>query len=1447
MGRKIYDEDLRLNLILNGEPLNKGSKLMVAALGKLEREMVNLEQAAKASAAKIKLLEQNVTANAGALKRERQNYANTTLAIQAQQKAIDDLRKQIGLAGMTVGQLSNHLKALRLQLHNTAGDIELQKRLRKEIAETEIMLRTRTTGASRLAQAWERVERTVNKAGTIVGYTAMAVFGVVRLVTSVITRMKDLEDLIGSVRKNTDLTVGAVWELKYAFDQMDTRTSTDDLLKLAVVAGKLGVSGKKDIEKFVEAANMIQVALGDDLNGTVEDTITSIAKLMNAFRIDKEMPMDKAMLKTGSVLNELAKSSAASAETILNYMTRLSSVGELAGFSIAQIAGIGSTLDAMNVPSERGATAIQKIMLALANPKKINDFAEALGTTAKGYKEMLVNDPNKAMINLLTKFVSTKKGLVELTGGLKDFGAKGQYMTAVLGSLAQNLDVLVVQQEIGAKAWDAGTSVLQEYNIMNSNFTSEVLKQQRVIKATTDQMNLEVEPAVLSLVKTWTRFVVMIKDGTDWIGNHWQAIRNLTAAYILFKAPAIWRVTNLILEDLWLRKVYASEAIKLFWTKASVIWTRNLNGAQTAAMMSSRFLTIANIALTQGLRAAIAEMRIMAGTATAMAFPIVAAIIAIAAIAAAVGYLVYKRKELTEVEKRQQSLQKEMQKDFITEKANLTVMMDRLKNVNLSQEDRLKIIKEINSEYGEYLPNLLSENATADDLAKSYDLVVEALARKILFKKTSEAGAANRIAFDLNEAEIKQQKEVLAAYKETNEAKLALSNPEANVAALFTMDQMNRKIKELTAGSTVLENEYAKLQSTFTKLAPKPKLDIKGKPVIDTTAGEETFKMSQKVIKDGMDAEELAIKNYAFKTQENSDITEKKLRASKIAYMELQLQDIRAKHRDEGTDEAAYTDLRKALVDEQLAGLKDVKKAKGDARRDDKELLRDLESDNNKELTLIHQKYATTTETEAEYNSELLTQEFKFLNDKVTLFKEGADKYNKSVADKDELGMAQFKDSSEQYNKAVEDRDSKTVQYQIDLKNRLRKTEEDFDAAKIQLMDDDWNKAAAIEDERWAKQLYQLESELIVGKTLNDAEVALNKAKNDQIEANCELHEKAMAEITAGGRGEEAISKATFDVWMAQYDEKAWEKKEALARAEYANEVALAKKNGPKLQTAAMKLADALVRIKTEEIERKRDLSLSEIGVAKTVMEALAVATTQGTALAKAVYMMQQGLAIAEVWVKNASSNAIIAANLLELGSAGGPPGLAAATALAATTTALNTASAVAATALIAAQTFVGIKQAAKGIYPVIGEDDGRLYAAGYGGSTRTGVYDQPTLLDMAGGRTLVGERAPELVVDGATFRKMQINAPQMLRDIYAFAGKTPQRASGSYPTGSAQRQGNERVQITNYGDPAMKAAILELTAQLKRGIKANINKYGRNGLSDALDDITNFKTKVGK
>ena len=93
----------------------------------------------------------------------------------------------------------------------------------------------------------------------------------------------DLSDSFANVMKTTGLTRKEVGELYTDFRSFNTRTPRNELLLLAEEAGRLGKKSKKDVLDFVKTANMIKVALGDDLGG--EEAIRDVGKLTEIYRV----------------------------------------------------------------------------------------------------------------------------------------------------------------------------------------------------------------------------------------------------------------------------------------------------------------------------------------------------------------------------------------------------------------------------------------------------------------------------------------------------------------------------------------------------------------------------------------------------------------------------------------------------------------------------------------------------------------------------------------------------------------------------------------------------------------------------------------------------------------------------------------------------------------------------------------------------------------------------------------------------------------------------------------------------------------------------------------------------------------------------------------------------------------------------------------------------------
>lgn len=97
----------------------------------------------------------------------------------------------------------------------------------------------------------------------------------------------------------------------------------------------------------------------------------------------------------------------------------------------------------------------------------------------------------------------------------------------------------------------------------------------------------------------------------------------------------------------------------------------------------------------------------------------------------------------------------------------MNISIDTLKNSNLSQGARKDLIKEINEKYSEYLPNLLTEKSTIDEIAAAQRSANKAFEKKILLqtfeKELGEATAKllelekNKVAAEISRERLRQE------------------------------------------------------------------------------------------------------------------------------------------------------------------------------------------------------------------------------------------------------------------------------------------------------------------------------------------------------------------------------------------------------------------------------------------------------------------------------------------------------------------------------------------------------------------------------------------------------------------------------------------------------------------------------------------------------------------
>lgn len=449
----VTTEKAQLDIVING---NKAQK----ELGQLEQQARELRQEIKQ------------------LNKEDANYANQKKTLNAElaknvarQK---ELRKEIGLNGLTMRQLNQEASRLRLVLNNlTPGTPEWKKynnELKKVVArQKEVRQQT--------AHVDNSFRGLAGRFNHYIGmFTAIAATftGIAFSMSKLISGNAELSDSLTDVEKTTGLTSEQVRSLYDELKKLDTRSSRQELLELARIAGKLGVTGEQNVLGFVRAADQLNVALSEDLGGNAEESIRQVGKLVDIFKVKDQFGLEQGMLKVGSAINSLGAASTASEEYLVEFSKRLGGIAPVAGISVDQVLGLGATLDQLGQTAEISSTVFSQIV-----PNMFKDtglYAEIAGMNVGEFSELLNKDANEALIKVLEGLNSNNAGLGQMALKLEEMNLKGKRSISVLGVLAQNTELLRNQQQLSNQEFIKGTSLTEEFNKKNENFAGNLAK-----------------------------------------------------------------------------------------------------------------------------------------------------------------------------------------------------------------------------------------------------------------------------------------------------------------------------------------------------------------------------------------------------------------------------------------------------------------------------------------------------------------------------------------------------------------------------------------------------------------------------------------------------------------------------------------------------------------------------------------------------------------------------------------------------------------------------------------------------------------------------------------------------------------------------------------------------------------------------------------------------------
>lgn len=374
----------------------------------------------------------------------------------------------------------------------------------------------------------------------------------------------ELDDTYADVMKTTGLAKDSVENLNEAFKKIDTRTSREELNKLAYEAGKLGISSEEDVLKFVKAADKINVALGDVLG---DDAMVQIGKLSMIYKDSTAMmqgqDLEKQMLAIGSAVNMLGQSSTANEAYMIDFMGRLGGIAVQAGLSADQILGFASALDQDMQKVEMSATAFQKLIQMMI--QKPEQFAETAGKSVKDFSNLIKTDMNEAVMSVLKGFQG-KNGYDELVLLFKDLGLDGARAAQAISSLTNSIDEINTAQAIANKEIAMGASVVREFEVKNNSLQAQMEKAQKSFQDVRIELGQQLYPIIINMTKSSTTGIRLLNATITAVKENKTSFGLLAGALLALTAARLKSVAMAKLENSWLAKLTPSRLIETIQT-----------------------------------------------------------------------------------------------------------------------------------------------------------------------------------------------------------------------------------------------------------------------------------------------------------------------------------------------------------------------------------------------------------------------------------------------------------------------------------------------------------------------------------------------------------------------------------------------------------------------------------------------------------------------------------------------------------------------------------------------------------------------------------------------------------------------------------------------------------------------------------------------------------------
>ena len=646
---------------------------------KIDRLQLEIEIKQDAARQKVLELEQSMREANKALKDIKKNFGENSAEYKKQvevikqlQQQYDDLYAEIDLANLSIRELGKRQKELNLILRNLNPNSESYKRYREQLDAVNLRIKEIKGTATETRLSLSKLADGFNRYAALGAGVVASLTGVALTARKCVDEFAEMKEAESQVIKYTGMTEREVVLLNEELKRMNTRTSREELNRLAGEAGRLGIQSREEVLKFVQAADMINVALGEDLG---EDAIKNIGKLAQMFG-DASRDMKGNMLAIGSAVNSVAQNSSAAEPYLVEFAARMGGVAKQAKMSITDVMGFASALDQNMLRSEMASTALQGLILKIyQEPAK---YAKLAGLDVKKFSDLLATDVNEAVLTFLEQ-MNRLGGMDKMAPVLDKMSLSGAEAAGVISALAGNIEKVRKEQQQANQAYTDGTSIINEFGVQNSTVQAELDKAKKRFTEIRVELGEQLLPVMKYMVTTGSLTVkglsIMISILLKYKATLATAVLGITAYTVATKGAA------------------AADKLKVLWTTRVVTSMKSL----FAVMRANQFVTI------------------------------------LSAMTAMVAVLTDWRREaekLTATERNLRDIRSKTSTDIAVERKELQDLLAIARDETQSKETRESAIRRLNQLAPDYLGNLTLEKIKTEEATKAVNAYVNSLIAK---------------------------------------------------------------------------------------------------------------------------------------------------------------------------------------------------------------------------------------------------------------------------------------------------------------------------------------------------------------------------------------------------------------------------------------------------------------------------------------------------------------------------------------------------------------------------------------------------------------------------------------------------------------------------------------------------------------------------------------------